>query len=199
MANNLRKLVMKHLATLVRLGPSALTPNLETLVLARDARLIDIDELLTRLVGGSSPPFPFPSAMDYYKWASSHRHLKDIRVPFLAINSLDDPIVRELPLLAPQETGYVAIVVTKCGGHLGWFQRNEKAGFMAVDRWVKEPVCEWLRATGEDLVVEPCKEELVETIEGFTRSVVNPQIGYKVIGQSNLVASAGATGVLGGL
>lgn len=190
---------MKHLASLVQLGPSVLTPHLETLVSTKFARIIDIDELLTRFVGGSSPPFPFASAMEYYEWASSHRHVKDIRVPFLAINSLDDPIVREVPLPDPAGQGYAAIVVTKCGGHLGWFQGDKKAGFMAVDRWVKEPVREWLSATGEDLVVEPSQGELVETVGGFTRSVVNPHIGYKVISQSKVVASAGATGVLRGL
>jgi uncharacterized protein len=198
MANNLRALVKRHLASLVRLGPSILTPNLETLMLAKDVRLVDVDELLTRLVGGSSPPFPFPSAKAYYEWASSHRYVKDIRVPFLAINSQDDPIVREVPVPVPQEARYTAIVVTKFGGHLGWFQRNKKRGIAAVDRWVKAPVCEWLEATGNDLVVAICEGEVVEEVDGFTRSVVSPHIGYKEVGLSKVIAT-GATGTLGGL
>lgn len=199
MANNLKALVKRHLPSLARLGPSIITPNLESLILAKDARLIDVDEQLTRLVGGSSPPFPFPSAQEYYKWASSHHHVKNISVPFLAINSLDDPIVREVPLPVSQEASYAAIVVTQHGGHLGWFQRNRKTGFKAVERWVKAPVCEWLRATGEDLVVELGEGEVVETVEGFTRSVVNTHIGYQEVGQSTVDASAGAAGVYRGL
>jgi uncharacterized protein len=199
MANNLKALVKRHLASLARLGPSILTPNLGSLMLTKDARLIDVDEQLTRLVGGSSPPFPFPSAKDYYRWASSHHHVKNIRTPFLAMNSLDDPIVREVPLPVPQEAGYVAIVVTEHGGHLGWFQRNKKEGFRAVERWIKAPIREWLRATAEDMVVELGEGEVVEKVEGFTRSVINPHIGYQEVGQSKVVASAGVMGVYGGL
>ncbi|KAF8478227.1 AB-hydrolase YheT [Gautieria morchelliformis] len=198
MANNLRALVKRHLASLLRLGPSILTPNLETLMLTKGARLIDVDELLTRLVGGSSPPFPFPSAKAYYEWASSHHYVKDIRVPFLAINSLDDPIVREVPVPVPQEAGYTTIVVTRFGGHLGWFQRNKNRGIRAVDRWVKAPVCEWLEATGNDLVVEFREGEVVEEVDGFTRSAAGPHIGYKEIGLSKVIATA-ARGTLGGL
>lgn len=194
MASNLRRLVKNHLASLVRLGPTVLTPHLEPLILATGARLIDVDEQLTRFVGGSSPPFPFPSAMAYYEWASSHRDIKDIKVPFLAINSMDDPIVRDVPVPVPQDARYVAIVVTKHGGHLGWFQRNRKAGYRAVERWIKKPVAEWLRATGEDLVLEPREREVVEEVDGFTRSVVHPHVGYQEVGQFTIVASAGATG-----
>ena len=34
---------------------------------------------------------------DFYRWASSHTVLSDVRVPLLAMNADDDPIVREFP------------------------------------------------------------------------------------------------------
>ncbi|KAF8582691.1 AB-hydrolase YheT [Ramaria rubella] len=199
MANNLCGLVKRNLSSLLKFGPPTITPNLKTLVTVEMRRLIDVDEQLTRFLGGSSPPFPFPTAKAYYKWASSHHHVKDIRVPFLAINALDDPIVRDVPLPVAEEASYTAIMVTQHGGHLGWFHRNSEIGFWAVERWVKKPVCEWLEATGEHLVVRAGDPEPSEQENGYTRSVRNPKIGYKEVGQSEVVASSGATGVLAGL
>ncbi|KAH9919414.1 uncharacterized protein B0H18DRAFT_1027985, partial [Fomitopsis serialis] len=39
------------------------------------------DETFNRIAGGSSPPFPFPSARAYYTWASSHTTLRAGRTP----------------------------------------------------------------------------------------------------------------------
>jgi predicted alpha/beta-fold hydrolase len=47
-------------------------------------------------------------------------------VPLLAINAKDDPIVHKNPLdcgLNP----YVALAITKQGGHLGWFKDGMSA------------------------------------------------------------------------
>jgi predicted alpha/beta-fold hydrolase len=57
-------------------------------------------------------------------------------VPLLAINSGDDPIVRELPEDAGAND-WVALVTTSGGGHLGWF---EGKGLLGVERWVTRPV-----------------------------------------------------------
>ncbi|KAF8521575.1 AB-hydrolase YheT [Hysterangium stoloniferum] len=199
MGENLRRLALSHIDPLLRNAPAEFLSNIEAMKRQKSPCLIEVDETLTRFVGGSSPPFPLPSASAYYDWASSHKHIASIRVPFLAISSLDDPIVKDVPLPVPDEANYTVIVTTQGGGHLGWFQEQKKSGFLGVERWVKEPVCEWLRATGEDLIVEPREKEEVETADGFTRMVGKPHIGYKELGSTKVVAQKGANGVLAGL
>ena len=192
---------MTHMDDILKTGKADhLKPQFEAVVNYPDPRLVDMDEALTRFLGGSSPPFPFPSAMDYYNWASSHHHIKRIRTPFLAISDLDDPVVRDVPYPIPEEASYTAIVTTRRGGHLGWFQTRPGGRMWEVERWIKAPVREWLKATGEDLVVEPRKEDAIETVDGFTRLIANPKIGFKEVGaHSTVVADHGATGVLAGL
>nr|VWO94912.1 Mitogen-activated protein kinase (EC [Ganoderma boninense] len=89
---------------------------------------------------------------DFYRWASSHTALSDVRVPLLAINADDDPIVHARDL--PTDVGsnpLVALVVTRGGGHLGWFVSSRRR-----TRWVRNPVLEWLRAVGQGLAARSC-------------------------------------------
>jgi hypothetical protein len=104
---------------------------------------------MTSIIGGASPIFPHPSVNDFYKWASCHNDIERVRVPLLAINSDDDPIVQEIPYdqVEKNEGGWVALVVTKGGGHLGWFEGHD-----GKIRWINKPVIEWLRAMAEEVV-----------------------------------------------
>lgn len=90
-----------------------------------------------------------------------------MRVPLLAINADDDPIVRVLPeeeirragragsgspgssegQKESGEGGNVVMVVTSGGGHLGWFSGRE-----GKRRWISKPIKEWLRAVDEEIV-----------------------------------------------
>jgi uncharacterized protein len=47
-----------------------------------------------------------------------------IRIPFLGIHALDDPVCCEeaLPKLEVQATPYGVLCTTDSGGHLGWFE-----------------------------------------------------------------------------
>ena len=88
---------------------------------------------------------PYDDAWAYYAYSSSHDKLGAIRMPFLALNSHDDPIAR----CAPQDydrNEWFTLVVTHGGGHLGWFQPGG-----APNHWAGRPVLEWFRATGEDI------------------------------------------------
>jgi len=198
MGRNLLRLSLLHLNT-IKKSTVECRPDIEGLLKAKNPRLVDLDNMVIRFVGGSSPPFPFPSSVAYQEWASSHNHIRTVRVPFLAINALDDPIVRDIPIPIPEEASHTIIVITPRGGHLGWFQRQERAGFLHVERWSQRPVCEWLRATGDELVAKPRKKDLVEIVDGFTRLVDTPKIGYREKDTFEVVADAGATGVLAGL
>jgi len=85
-----------------------------------------------------------------YKWGSSHNVVSKIRVPYLAINAADDPVVRHVPMDGGGN-GMVIMALTASGGHLGWFQAGPAS---TIDRWIKAPVLEWMSLIG-DVVVHP--------------------------------------------
>ncbi|KAI1795249.1 AB-hydrolase YheT [Ganoderma leucocontextum] len=116
---------------------------------------------------------------DFYRWASSHTALADVRVPLLAINADDDPIVHARDL--PTDVGgnpLVALVRTRGGGHLGWFTSSRRS-----TRWVPKPVLEWLRAVGQDLVVDLPEDSssFVCDREGFLCEVGRSGLGCRLV------------------
>lgn len=81
-------------------------------------------------------------------------------MPFLAINAADDPIVAHNPTEETEAGLTSALAVTPYGGHLGWFQGGSfLTGLFGrgipPDRWVRQPVLEFLRACAEDYVPDP--------------------------------------------
>lgn len=157
-----------------------------------------------RVAGGSWPPFPFPTADAYYEWAGSHHKLPGIRVPFLAINSIDDPIVAMIPFEIAAKNPWVCIATTKHGGHLGWFE-GPLLGREGTPphRWVKKPVLEWFAAIldvedelGAGSGVEVGNPREVK--DGFVMEVGNPFVGYKVV-QTGMEITAGSAKLLKGL
>ena len=118
--------------------------------------------------------------------ASSHRALTDIRVPFLAINAADDPIVGYSPGEEANNSISCALFVTQHGGHLGWFQGGSPVGFSPPpDRWIRKPALEWLRVCAEDYIPE--NEDLLFgdndcfVRDGFVVDKVKKNVGFKVV------------------
>lgn len=97
------------------------------------------DELITTKLYG------FHSADDYYATISSIRFISKIRVPFLGINAMDDPIVGSdtLPICEALTNPWTILVRTGKGGHLGWY---EQASDGSLRRWYVTPVYEYLGA-----------------------------------------------------
>ncbi|KAJ7285857.1 Alpha/Beta hydrolase protein [Mycena rebaudengoi] len=151
MATNLVNLVRRNFEGLSKYTNHQLALALPLVLAFKNKHLEDFDDTFTRIVGGSPPDFPFASAQDYYKWGSSHNVLKNIRVPYLAINSADDPIVQHVPMDGDGNP-VVIMALTPSGGHLGWFQGES---VFTVKRWIIKPVLEWSRLIGEGLVQPP--------------------------------------------
>ncbi|OJA21619.1 hypothetical protein AZE42_01663 [Rhizopogon vesiculosus] len=155
------------------------------------------DEHFTRIGGGSSPPWPFASANDYYEYASSHNVLSRVRIPLLAINAADDPVVQDVPMDAGGN-GWVVMALTPYGGHLGWFESDE--GWGRVRRWITRPVLEWLRATGTDLIRPAPHWRPLHEDGGFLKEVGIDRLGCKELdGSSIIVGTEGEAGLLAGL
>ena len=98
MGQNLVNILRKHTSSLTR-DPSLAITEATNLACALSWPTIDtFDQVFTRIGGGSSPPWPFASALEYYEYASSHKVLGNIRIPFLSINAANDPVVQEVPV-----------------------------------------------------------------------------------------------------
>ncbi|KAJ1305168.1 hypothetical protein OPQ81_000199 [Rhizoctonia solani] len=182
MGGNLLKLLSRHVKTLAKLPPSPLTPHIPRAFSLRNPTLKQVDAHLTIIAGGHSPPFPFPSPDEYYEWARSDTHLGMVRVPLLAINAADDPIVRTLPVEAALGSKCVVLAVTPKGGHLGWFEGGTPWGrSRPPPRWIRKPVKEWIEATCEVLTSgREVGDEWVEDEKGFTVERERRHIGFKV-------------------
>jgi hypothetical protein len=78
------------------------------------------DEFVARI-------YNFRDKIDYYEQSGSIRYLKDIRVPSIAINAVDDPFIEEnsLPTEADHVKGApVRLIYQDYGGHCGFLASN---------------------------------------------------------------------------
>ncbi|KAI0798050.1 AB-hydrolase YheT [Abortiporus biennis] len=200
MAQNLTRLLQRHVTDLSKFPDSDFAKAAQTLFTLKKPTLMEFDNTATRVGGGSSPPFPFDSAHDYYVWASSHDLLPDVRVPLLAMNADDDPIVQKLPIdegvkaLSP----WVVFALTNGGGHLGWFERGSR--WHHPKRWVSKPVLEWMRAVGRDFVPDTGKTKPINEVDGFLKEEGRDDIGCKEVEHGeHIIGVEGEEGMLAGL
>ncbi|KAF9514147.1 hypothetical protein BS47DRAFT_1382135 [Hydnum rufescens UP504] len=187
---NLMALFHQHFETFRHLPPDdRLTPQIPTILSLKNPTMKDVEEAMIRFIGGSSPPFPFETVDAYYVWASSHHDVPKIRVPFLAINAADDPIVGFVPSEETARSLTCALAVTPSGGHLGWFHGG--GWFGKPERWIRQPALEWLRAVGEDYVPDSKLgvQGRCRTIErdGFVLEMGKDLVGCRVLQQGIIV------------
>ncbi|WVQ76121.1 hypothetical protein IAR50_005764 [Cryptococcus sp. DSM 104548] len=166
-------------------------------------RLRGVDDVLTCKIGGPRGigAWPFPSAAEYYAWANPSKVLRSVKVPLLAINAFDDPVIDglALPLAEMQASSHIYTAITRSGGHLGWFD-GPFFGSPAKTkhRWVLKPVAEWfqacardLRSPGEDAraPVEVEEEEGWEWVKEPRYKISGlDRVGWKVLREGEMVA-----------
>ncbi|KAF4970598.1 hypothetical protein FSARC_2379 [Fusarium sarcochroum] len=82
------------------------------------------------------PIWGYPTEYAYYRDASSVDSILSIEIPFLAINSTDDPIaVKEaIPFEEFEQNPNTVLLTTSLGGHLCWFELG------TGERWFTKPV-----------------------------------------------------------
>ncbi|KAL2148830.1 hypothetical protein VTH82DRAFT_1977 [Thermothelomyces myriococcoides] len=81
----------------------------------------------------------YPTENAYYRDASSSDAVLAIRIPFLAISALDDPIAvyDAIPFQEFTKNPYTVLLTTSLGGHLSWFE-------IEGGRWHARPICNFL-------------------------------------------------------
>jgi predicted alpha/beta-fold hydrolase len=87
--------------------------------------------------------FDYASVNQYYEDASSYRFIKDVQVPRLCLNALDDPIANPSCISYNEIKANLNIVLatTEHGGHLGWFENTNNP-----TRWMVKPLAEFIVA-----------------------------------------------------
>ncbi|KAI0272533.1 Alpha/Beta hydrolase protein [Gloeopeniophorella convolvens] len=184
LGTNLKNLVTRHLDSIRQFPDSPFAQALPTLLSYDRTTMLQFDSIISIHSAGSSPPFPLSDAWAYYAYASSHHKLDAIRIPFLALNSDDDPLVQSVPH-GYNQNEWVTIVVTRGGGHMGWFQSGG-----AGDRWAKQPTLEWFRATAEDTILPPRKVSPIEWRDGWLVEVGREDLGCQEIGDGGTIEGA---------
>ena len=197
MGGNLLSVLERHVDALGKDPEHRVAKAVPLALSLKNPTIEKFDDTFTRIAGGSAPTFPFDTAQDYYHWASSHYVVQDIRVPFLAINAADDPVVCHVPMDGA-DNGHVIMGLTPGGGHLGWFQ----AGAESVDRWTTSPVLEWLKVVAEDIVhdTKAVAPRLYIDDDGFLKEEGRALLGCKEIEGGGVIKGAGGeVGTLQGL
>ncbi|KAJ1962389.1 hypothetical protein GGI12_002676 [Dipsacomyces acuminosporus] len=99
-------------------------------------RVSTLETLVTARISG------FEDCWEYYRQASSKDSVTKIQIPYLAINTLDDPVVppHVIPVDSFKQNPNTALVLLKRGGHLALFTR------LKPKIWYTRPVQEFLNA-----------------------------------------------------
>lgn len=105
--------------------------------------LLDARDLYTFDNVFTAPLHGFKNAEDYWLRASAKPHLRQIRIPTLVVNALNDPFVPAHSLPKPHEVGqFVTLWQPKHGGHVGFAQGrlpgHVHAMPQAVGEWLKQ-------------------------------------------------------------
>ncbi|EKM55427.1 uncharacterized protein PHACADRAFT_256045 [Phanerochaete carnosa HHB-10118-sp] len=200
LGTNLKNLLRKHLATFEAHPEAEVSKRIPDLLQQSRPRLYTFDDTITCIAGGSSPPFPFRSANDYYIWASSHHVLSEVQVPCLVLNTGDDPLISVLPVdEGPEQLNpWIVFGVTKGGGHLGWFEEGSRPA--QPRRWIRRPVLEWLKTMGEDVVLPERHPRPLQKKDGWIMQVGRDDIGCRVDSKGGkIIGAEGEEGLLAGL
>ena len=203
MGRNLQSVLRLHGDALAKFEDHPLAAALDGMLAMSNPYMFEFDDTITKLIGGSAPHFPFKTYRDYYAWARSDNVIQNIRIPFLGLQSSDDPIVHHSPPDCAGN-GWVVLGWTRRGGHLGWFEYDSDG---QLRRWVRKPVLEWFKAIidlidlDEDGNIRGRITKPFATVDGFLREEGKEKFGVQeIVGRDEKVIGVeGEGGLLAGL
>ncbi|KAG8946408.1 hypothetical protein FRC04_011854 [Tulasnella sp. 424] len=117
------------------------------------------------------------SGDDFMAGTSAVNDLPNIRVPCLAINCADDPLMpgEHLPRSEAMESPFVVMAVPKKGGHLGTFTTQRWKKQHGNKRYHTALVEEWFKAN-EDLKQLRPRPQILHAQQGFVYPEGHPQM-----------------------
>ncbi|KAJ2786953.1 hypothetical protein GGI15_001114 [Coemansia interrupta] len=130
MLQGLMRLYRRH-RKMMETGPV----KLDSEAIEKITTIRQFDNLITARV------FGYRDATDYYEQNSCVHFMPNIRIPFLAITSMDDPVCPEqyIPREIFRTNPYLVLALTRYGGHLGF---HESPG----NSWLPRPIAEFCSA-----------------------------------------------------
>jgi predicted alpha/beta-fold hydrolase len=89
----------------------------------------------------TAPIHGFDSAADYWARSSCKPVLKDIRIPALLVNALNDPFLPEacFPYEDAHKSEWLSLEVPRSGGHVGFIELNNRQAY-----WMERRVVEFV-------------------------------------------------------
>jgi len=203
MGRNLQSVLRLHEKELAKFEDHPVAAVLDEMLAINNPYMFEFDNTITRLIGGSAPHFPFKTHRDYYAWARSDNMIQNIRIPFLGLQSSDDPIVPHSPPDCAGN-GWVVLGWTRRGGHLGWFEYDPNG---ELRRWVRKPVLEWFKATVDSIDLDEggtIRGRVMNPfgmVDGFLREAGKEQFGVRELAgcDEEVVGVGNGGGFLAGL
>ncbi|KAK4137975.1 AB-hydrolase YheT [Trichocladium antarcticum] len=101
----------------------------------------------------------YPTENAYYRDASSSDAILAIRIPFLALSALDDPIAvhEAIPFQEIKQNPYTVLCTTSMGGHLSWFE-------LGGGRWHAKPICNFLNRMATEIDLDAITHNVERTM-----------------------------------
>jgi hypothetical protein len=111
-------------------------PDEPRILLPQSLNMTDFDNLFTAPING------FADAFDYYRKASAHPVVPEIRVPTLIITARDDPFIVVEPFENLPRGGKLDVRILDHGGHVGFIGWDGAWGV----RWAEKQMVDWIAA-----------------------------------------------------
>jgi len=195
LGRNCQLLLARHRAEIDQWPDSHLARIAPELCARKTLLAVEFDDLVSCVVSGPSPPWPFPGALAFYAYCSPNQYLPRVRVPYLALDAEDDPIANETPV--DSTNPWVTLVTTAAGGHLGWFEKESGT----IRRWVRKPALEWFSLTAERVRLEHRRPRGIIERGGWLLDAGNEDIGVVVVEEGTIMVQGAEVkdGLLAGL
>lgn len=132
-----KNLVRKYNQHIETLRPLEDKLKIDLDIALRDMQTVrQLDNLITWRQYG------FESVEEYYDKSSCIHQLKNIKVPTLFLNALDDPIFDKIAIPYQEflQNDNIMLATTHGGGHIGYLK-----GIMKIEQWFTEPLFEFLK------------------------------------------------------
>ncbi|KAG9042425.1 medium-chain fatty acid ethyl ester synthase/esterase 2 [Tulasnella sp. UAMH 9824] len=122
----------------------------------------------------------FLSGGDFMAETSAVKDLPNIRVPCLAVNYADDPLMpgADLPRSEARQSPYFVMAVPKGGGHLGTFTTKRWKKKNGTKRYHTAVVEEWFKANEALPQLRP-RPRIFNALQGFLYPEGHPEMAFR--------------------
>ncbi|KAI0031826.1 AB-hydrolase YheT [Vararia minispora EC-137] len=184
LGRNCQALLARH-ASAIEQWPDSYLAKITPVVCSKPTLFaFDFDDMVSCVVGGPSPPWPLKGAIEFYKHVTPNQYLPQVRVPYLGLDSEDDPITSGTPI--DSTNPWVGLAKTAAGGHLGWFENEDGV----VKRWIRKPVLEWFKMSAEHISPDHRRPREILSRDGWLLDSGNEGMGVRVVQEGGLVKGA---------